>query len=105
MAALEVVAEEPHRRTELLTRAAELRGALCRQGWKLGTSDSQIIPIIVGTADRAVALAGKLRKQGFFVPAIRPPTVPEGEACLRISLTWLHAPATIESLVAALGQS
>ena len=102
-AALEIVVNEPHRCAELLARAAELRSTLSANGWTLGPSVSQIIPIVVGPADRAMELSLKLREQGFFVPAIRPPTVPEGEACLRVSLTWLHSPAMIESLVTAAG--
>jgi 8-amino-7-oxononanoate synthase len=102
LAALQIVVSEPHRRSELLARAADLRCKLIEQGWSIGPSRSQIIPIVVGTTERAVALAAKLRAHGFFVPAIRPPTVPEGEACLRISLSWLHGRAEIEGLVTAL---
>jgi 8-amino-7-oxononanoate synthase len=50
-----------------------------------------------------VELSGRLRERGIFVPAIRPPTVPEGEACLRISLTWAHSEEMLRRLVAALG--
>jgi len=49
-------------------------------------------------------MAAALRQQGLFVPAIRPPTVPEGQACLRISLTYAHTPEMIERLLAALGE-
>jgi 8-amino-7-oxononanoate synthase len=63
---------------------------------------SQIVPVIVGEAHRAVALSQSLREQGLFVPAIRPPTVPDGEACLRISLSYAHSAAMVERLLAAL---
>ena len=53
---------------------------------------------------RAVALSQVLCDCGLFVPAIRPPTVPEGEACLRISLTAAHTDEMIAELVVALGQ-
>ena len=103
IAALRIVRDEPQRRTTLLARAAELREALAAQGWELGTTASQIIPVIVGEPARAVAMAAELRKQGLFVPAIRPPTVPEGTARLRISLSYSHTSAQIDRLVDALG--
>jgi 8-amino-7-oxononanoate synthase len=104
MAALEIVDEEPERRQTLLERADALRGALIEQGWNIGRSVSQIIPIVVGDPKRAVELAAALRQRGLFVPAIRPPTVPEGQACLRVSLTYAHTPEMIDALLAALRQ-
>ena len=103
LAALDIVQNEPERREGLLARATGLRDALRTQGWNVGQSASQIIPVIVGQADRAVALSAILQEQGLLVPAIRPPTVPEGESCLRISLTAGHDARTIERLVTALG--
>jgi len=102
-AALAIVRGEPHRREGLLERAAAVRARLAEQGWDVGRSASQIIPLVVGDPQRAVRLAAALRRRGLFVPAIRPPTVPEGEACLRISLTYGHSEAMVEQLVDALG--
>jgi 8-amino-7-oxononanoate synthase len=99
MTALEIVKNEPERRIQLLGKAAELRRELSSQGWRLGPSTSQILPVILGEADRAVAFSQELREKGLFVPAIRPPTVPEGEACLRISLSYSHTPAMMEKLL------
>jgi len=103
-AALDIVRDEPQRRTALLARAQELRNTLRGAGWNVGASASQIIPLIVGEPARATALSHVLRERGLFVPAIRPPTVPEGEACLRISLTVGHTDEMLAILVAALGQ-
>lgn len=103
MAALSIVEQEPHRRTGLLARAAELRRRLCELGWNVGNSASQIIPLVVGQVDKALRLSARLRQQGLFVPAIRPPTVPDGEACLRISLTAAHTDEMVAALLAALG--
>jgi 8-amino-7-oxononanoate synthase len=105
LAALEIVIHEPHRRHDLLQRAALLRERLAAQGWPLGRSASQIIPIVVGEPKRAVELSQRLRQRGLLVPAIRPPTVPVGEACLRISLTWGHTEEDIGSLCAELGKA
>lgn len=104
LAALEIVRDEPNRRIELLARAAALRQTLTTQGWNLGRSASQIIPLVVGEPERAVRLSTALRERGFLVPAIRPPTVPEGEACLRLSLSWGHTPEMIGGLVETLRQ-
>jgi 8-amino-7-oxononanoate synthase len=103
MAALDIVRQEPQRRQRLLARAQELRADLSARGWNVGASASQIIPLIVGDPARAVQLSAQLRDRGLFVPAIRPPTVPEGEACLRISLTAGHTEEMIAALLTALG--
>jgi 8-amino-7-oxononanoate synthase len=102
IAALDIVRDEPERRSNLLTRSQLLRDELRHQGWNTGASASQIIPIIVGDPQRAVDLSSQLRGRDLFVPAIRPPTVPDGEACLRISLTAGHADEMVSALLAAL---
>ncbi|WP_428307150.1 8-amino-7-oxononanoate synthase [Lacipirellula sp.] len=101
--ALDIVAAEPERRTQLLATAANLRERLQAAGWRTGDSASQIIPIEVGAAADAVALSRRLHDAGFWVPAIRPPSVPPGESLLRLSLTASHTPVMIDALLAALG--
>ncbi|MEQ8791660.1 MAG: 8-amino-7-oxononanoate synthase [Pirellulaceae bacterium] len=101
LAALRIVRDEPQRRTTLLARAAKLRERLSSAGWEVGRSCSQIIPVIVGTPRRALELAADLRERGYFVPAIRPPTVPEGQSLLRISLSYAHDDALLDQLAAA----
>jgi 8-amino-7-oxononanoate synthase len=104
LAALEIVDHEPERRERLLNRAAWLRDALRAQGWNTGNSASQIVPVIVGEASRAVALAESLAERGPFVPAIRPPSVPPGLSRLRISLSSAHSDEMLARLVAALAE-
>ena len=104
LAALDVVCNEPERRQRLLSRADALRRRLAEQGLDVGESASQIIPVVVAQPGRAVSLAAELRRRGLFVPAIRPPTVPKGEACLRISLTCGHTQQMIDRLAEALGE-
>jgi len=101
-AALGIVETEPERRRQLLARSAALRDALRAQGWNIGQSESQIIPLVVGSAAAALELSARLRQQGHFVPAIRPPSVPAGQSRLRISVMAGHTPEMIESLLAAL---
>jgi 7-keto-8-aminopelargonate synthetase-like enzyme len=57
---------------------------------------------MVGEEDRAVLASAALRNQGIFIPAIRYPTVPRGQARLRLTLTAAHTPADLEQLLAAL---
>jgi len=65
-------------------------------------SDTAIQPLIVGTDEDAVQMAATLREAGFFAPAIRPPTVPEGTARLRFTLSAAHSNAHIDQLVGCL---
>lgn len=102
VAALDIVRDEPERRRQLLTRSAGLLDRLRGQGWRIGPSASQILPLVVGDSARAVELSSALADRGYWAPAIRPPSVPEGEARLRISLSWAHDEAMIEGLLAAL---
>jgi 8-amino-7-oxononanoate synthase len=98
VAALDVVASEPHRRTRLLEMAADSRHRLRQQGWDTGRSESQIVPVFVGDSAAALRLAAELREAGFWAPPIRPPTVPPGQSCLRVSLSYAHKPEMIERL-------
>ena len=90
LAALRIVTDQPERRQRLLTMAAELRAKLAAAGLDTLASDSQIIPIVIGDAARAVDVAGGLFAAGFLVPAIRPPTVAPGTSRLRVSLSAGH---------------
>ncbi len=86
-------------------RVHELAGLLRRE---LGLSSDAIhdcvpiVPLIVGSDRRAVEVSRNLRDDGFYVPAIRPPTVLEGSARLRISLSASHDEQMVEDLVGAL---
>jgi 8-amino-7-oxononanoate synthase len=73
--AITLVSEEPHRRRELLARAADFRQALLQKGLDVAGATTQIVPIVVGAAPDAVAVSTRLAEAGLFVPAIRPPSV------------------------------
>ena len=73
-------------RKQLLRLGSRLRSALQEQG--LNTAgDSQIVPVMIGDSARAVAVAEQLREHGFWINAVRPPTVPRGTSRLRLSVT------------------
>jgi 8-amino-7-oxononanoate synthase len=85
-ASLSVVEREPERRRRVLENAVYLRDRLRALGVEIPQGGSQIIPIVLGDNDHAVAVAGALQREGFDVRAIRPPSVPPGTARLRISV-------------------
>jgi 8-amino-7-oxononanoate synthase len=85
-AALDVVEAEPDRRARLRSFARYLRERLAGAGIGVHAGDSPIVPVILGDNARAVAVAAQLQQDGFDVRAIRPPSVPEGTARLRISV-------------------
>lgn len=66
----------------------------------LATAESAIIPLILGSEERALGEASRLFDAGFFVPAIRYPTVPKGTSRLRVSLSAAHSPEQIAALAA-----
>jgi 8-amino-7-oxononanoate synthase len=103
--AIELVSAEPWRRQELLARAAGFRDRLHRLGLDAGGAEAQIVPVIAGEAPAAVALADRLADEGFFVPAIRPPSVPLGRSLVRVSLSWRHTSDDLDRLAAALAAS
>ena len=86
-AALRLALTMDKEREGLLTRAKRLAAGLRSRGWNTGNSATQIVPVVIGENEEAVAVAEFLQQEGFAVRAIRPPTVPEGSARLRFSLT------------------
>jgi 7-keto-8-aminopelargonate synthetase-like enzyme len=92
------------RRNLLWQRVSEVRSFLASQDrWPCPASPPcAIIPLMLGQEERAVRASAALRNQGIFIPAIRYPTVPRGQARLRFTLTAAHTPADIEQLLAAL---
>jgi len=104
-AALKIVRAEPDRRRRVLALAERLRGALREKGFESGRSETQIVPVLVGAPERALALAAALLERGIFSPAIRPPTVPPGTSRLRVSLTAEHTEEDVERLVSALDEA
>ncbi len=103
-------ADGERRRRHLHARIAQLRAGLASgvdaafdaAGWKLMGSNTAIQPLVIGDNATALAVMAALRKQGLWVPAIRPPTVPAGTARLRIALSAAHEPSDVDALLRAL---
>ncbi len=99
---LELIAAGADRRTHLQVLIGHLRTRLAHLPWRLMDSPTPIQPLVVGDNATALRLSQKLAERGIWLPAIRPPTVPEGTARLRISLSAAHRLEDIDELAAAL---
>jgi len=97
-----LLSREPYRRQELLARAADFRQAMLLKGLGVAGATTQIVPIVVGAAEAAVAVATRLADAGFFVPAIRPPSVPAGKSLVRVSLSWHHTADDLDRLASTI---
>jgi 8-amino-7-oxononanoate synthase len=105
IAALDLLEAEPQRVAALRDRVREFRAACASQGIALADSPTAIQPVPVRGAARALEVSRRLHELGFLVPAIRPPTVPEGTSRLRVSLCAAHAPEDVRSLASALSRA
>ncbi len=94
------LAREGALRAKLAENIARFRRAA--EGLPLLDSATPIQPLILGSDERALEASRRLAEAGWFVPAIRPPTVPEGSARLRITLSAAHTPAEIDGFAADL---
>jgi 8-amino-7-oxononanoate synthase len=100
LASIDLIKTEPFRRKKLLESAEFLRQALKTKGFRVkGTS--QIVPLIIGETLNTIKFASHLQEKGFWVVAIRPPTVAKNQARLRFSLTFEHEQKTLEELINA----
>ena len=99
---LELIESEAWRRDKLQTLIAYLREQAQAKGIELMPSDTPIQPLVVGDNERARRISEALFEKGLLVPAIRPPTVPEGTARLRITLSAAHETGDIDRLLEAL---
>ncbi len=101
-ASLRLVASEGWRREKLRDLIRRFRRGAGQLGLPLMTSDTPIQPILAGESRRAIEWSRHLEQQGILVTAIRPPTVPEGSARLRITLSASHTPEQVDRLLEAL---
>ena len=93
------------RREKLQSLVDRFRSGAQRAGLQLMASESPIQPVLCGSDGNALALAAALDSAGYLVPAIRPPTVPDGKARLRVTLSALHSPQDVDGLVDTLARS
>lgn len=93
LASLDIIERQPALTTLPLAKARAFTDAL-----GLPPAQSPIVPVVIGSAEAALAASARLEAEGFLVVAIRPPTVPEGTARLRIAFSAAHADADVMRL-------
>jgi 8-amino-7-oxononanoate synthase len=101
-ASVRLAQKEAWRRFKLVGLVSRFRRGAQQLGLPLMESDTPIQPLLLGDSKRAVAVAATLRAHGMLVGAIRPPTVPEGRARLRISISAVHTEQQVDALLDAL---
>jgi 8-amino-7-oxononanoate synthase len=101
-AALDLVPGLDAERTHVADLAERFRAGASAIGLNTGASTTQIVPVILGSPEAAIAMSGHLRQAGLWVTSIRPPTVPPGTARLRLAFTAAHQESDIDRLLDAL---
>ena len=99
MESLRLIKEEPQYRIDLQSNVTYFKRCAQESGLTLNDSETAIQPIIIGAVEKTVQLSESLLEKGFLVTAIRPPTVPEGTARLRVTLSATHTKPQIEQLI------
>jgi len=102
LAALDVVAAEPERRARLHALAARMKAGLDALGFDVAAVVAPIFPVVLREEALALEASRRMRERGWFVRAIRPPTVPQGTSRLRVSLTAAHTEEQVDGFLADL---
>jgi 8-amino-7-oxononanoate synthase len=103
-ASLRLVCAEPWRREHLRALVTRFRAGAQNLGLTLMESMTPIQAVIIGESERALTISQRLREHGILIPAIRPPTVPEGSARLRITFSATHTEAQVDRLLNVLAE-
>ena len=98
-AALDVMRSSPDLRRCLFSHAKFLKTALIDLGYTLLPSETQILPVVLGSPQRATSVAEALLAEGIFAPAIRPPAVPPDTSRLRLTVMATHTKAEIQRAI------
>jgi len=102
LAGIGEIRARPERRQRVQEMARHVRSELSIDVESDLEASVPIIPVIIGTDSRVIEVSERLAQSGFYIPAIRPPTVPEGTARLRVSLSAAHGNDVIEKLLVAI---
>jgi 8-amino-7-oxononanoate synthase len=103
-ASLKVLSQEPERLHRLWRNREALATGLKAAGWDIGASATPILPVMAGSSSQALVLQRQLWEGGYYVPAIRPPTVAPAACRLRLTISSQHESRHIDGLLDCLGQ-
>jgi 8-amino-7-oxononanoate synthase len=104
-AALDLAPGMDKERDHVAGIARRFRAGASALGLDTGASTTQIVPVIVGSPEAAIAISGRLREAGLWATSIRPPTVPAGTARLRLAFTAAHQDSDIDALLDVLSSA
>ncbi|MEK6682546.1 MAG: 8-amino-7-oxononanoate synthase [Nitrospirota bacterium] len=104
IAAIQILEEEPHLIKNLWINRNYLVDGLKNLGFNIMGSETPIIPIFIGSIEEALKMAERLFEDGIYIPAIRPPTVPEDSCRLRLTVMATHTKEELDRALAAIGK-
>ena len=99
LAAVQIIQKDPERRARLWQNTTYFRNSVSELGFDTMGSETPIVPLRIGSSEKALIFSQKLMDAGLYVPAIRPPTVPNGTDRLRISLMATHTQEEMDTLL------
>ncbi|WP_096199562.1 8-amino-7-oxononanoate synthase [Bacillus sp. FJAT-45350] len=99
--AINIIEENKQKRESLMVKVNLIRTRLQALGYNVKGDETPIIPVIIGDAKKAIWFADKLQEHNVFAPAIRPPTVKDGESRIRLTVTAEHSYDDIDTLIQA----
>jgi glycine C-acetyltransferase len=99
LAGLRIVEREPHLRAKLWANVAFLRRRFAEEGIDIGTSNSQVMPVMVNNDSKVLGIAEKIQERGLFLNPVTYPAVPKHKSRLRISVSAAHTEEDLESAV------
>lgn len=102
LASLDIIEAENELQSHLQKLAERLRSGLEAKGYSTAPSETQIVPMMLGEAEKALAMEQELREKGVLARAIRPPTVPPGGSRIRFNLSANHQEADVDQAVSAI---
>jgi len=102
LASLDIIESESQLQTHVQSLAVRLRNGLEAKGYTTAPSETQIIPMMLGEAEKALTMEQELRAKGILARAIRPPTVPPGGSRIRFNLSATHQEADVDQALAAI---
>ena len=98
-AAIDLMPSLDNAREHVLTLAKNFRAELTNMGFDCGQSQTQIVPLILGDADKTIQMASTLKENGLWASAIRPPTVPQGSSRIRFAFSAAHRQEDVTQLL------